>query len=332
MMMKKGNSITLRQIAEKAEVAPATVSRALNHHPAISPPTVERVLRAARELGYDLAPKRRVVAVLLPRSDRPLGLYFLGLINAIREEAAAREWILEAFGLNDIDFLHERLVTGILTLDYIPGSVRELCAKYNLPLVSINNIPNYLDQANEVFSNDRKAIANAVSYLCGYGHRRIGFLSPSLANRRRDEAFQEACREFGVTTGDAILFVPNRPIDRKHRFLFQEAIEEVIAQKLTAIILPVEYGGGANLLAAFREFRLRVPEDISVIAWETPQVSEYLDPPLTTFEQNFRGMAAAAFGILEELMNRRPAAADVAIDYLFHERRSVAPPANLKPE
>ncbi len=128
-----------------------------------------------------------------------------------------------------------------------------------------------------------------------------------------------------VATGDAVIFVPNRAIDRKHRFLFHEAIGEAVKQKLTAIILPGE-AGGPNLLAALREFRLRVPEDLSVIAWETPQVSEYLDPPLTTFEQDFRRMAATAFDILEESLNGRPAAADVAVDYLFHERRSVAPP------
>lgn len=324
-MRKSGDGVTIRQIAEQAGVAPATVSRALNHHPSISKATVERIIRIANLLGYNGLPKRRIVAALLPENIVPLGFYPTGLFSAVREETAARGWILEAIGRDNLDFLHERLVSGILVLDYEMAAVQLCQEKFRLPMVCVNNTPRNHDAMHEVYCNDEKAIEDAVSYLCGYGHRRIGILYYHGEIARRKKAFLDACRKFDLPTEESRIAVPNRMIGRKSRFITHDAVRQLIDQGITAILMPSEEGG-ANLLATLREFRLRVPEDISVITWETRAISEYLDPPLTTFEQNFAKMAQAAFTMLEALIGGRPAPPDAAVDYLFHERRSVAPP------
>ena len=70
----------------------------------------------------------------------------------------------------------------------------------------------------------------------------------------------------------------------------------------------------------------RIPEDISVIGWENAGFSEHQIPPMTSLEQDFRGIASAAFDMLEKKI-RGEQTGNIFIPYKFHIRESVR---NLK--
>ena len=73
-----------------------------------------------------------------------------------------------------------------------------------------------------------------------------------------------------------------------------------------------------------RENGIRIPEDISIIGWESEQVSNFLRPRQTTLAQNFPKLAAESLNLLEHLMNGTPHQRNVLVEYRLIERDSVA--------
>ena len=102
-------------------------------------------------------------------------------------------------------------------------------------------------------------------------------------------------------------------------------MEAMLEHKVTAILVSGERYG-MEAYGALARLGKRVPEDVSVIGWENPGFSLHQIPPMTSLEQDFRGIASAAFDMLEKKI-RGEQTGNVFIPYKFHIRGSVR---NLK--
>mgnify|MGYP000309084737 FL=1 len=109
-------------------------------------------------------------------------------------------------------------------------------------------------------------------------------------------------------------------------YLFGDMLR-LVETGVTAVINCGE-SESVEALTALRLCGLRVPQDISLICWEVPRFSKYLEPPLTTVQQNFEVLAREAFDMLERLRRGEAVSSDVLVDCLLHERGSVAIPAH----
>lgn len=332
--MRKKSTTGIRQIAELAGVDASTVSRALNGRAHVQPETAARVFEAARQIGYQRKPLLRIVAVILPESPAALKWYSINVLNALRQEAARRNWYLEILSADQVELLNERAVEGVISFDFNNHLAEKIGSTCNLPMVCINDSARHIDQVYSVFSNEAQAITLAIRHLLGYGHRRIGMIingdPESCCNRTRHEAFERMVQMHHLS-GFAeyvhqkqILEVPDSSVRLLHGAVLQMAEHGV-----TAVISTGE-SEAASVLHSLDCCKFRVPEDLSLITWEMVDVSEFLSPPQTTLCQNFAEMARRAFDTLGKLVAGETVCRDTLVDYLLCDRSSVAIPPNTR--
>lgn len=313
--MKK---IRLMELAAELGCSVAAVSYALNDRPGVSEKLRERVRELVRERNYE--PLRPRIAVLMTDAGLSLGFYMFSLLNSLRGEAKRRGHQLLIVSRNDLSLLEDRMVSGALSLDFMHEIGRLFPKLKNMPLVCLNDLPNTLENVSTVHSDDEEGIRRALDYLVDRGHRRIGlFCAASLSGDDRLKPFL-AYRRFGT---EVELHV--EPLEFHHKSTVACRMEAMLEHKVSAILVSGERYG-MEAYGALARLGKRIPEDVSVIGWENPGFSEHQIPPMTSLEQDFRGIASAAFDMLEKKI-RGEQTGNVFIPYKFHIRGSVR---NLK--
>lgn len=308
----------LTDLAAELGCSVAAVSYALNDRLGVSEKLRERVRELVRERNYE--PLRPRIAVLMTDAGLSLGFYMFSLLNSLRGEAKRRGHQLLIVSRNDLSLLEDRMVSGALSLDFMHEIGRLFPKLKNMPLVCLNDLPNTLENVSTVHSDDEEGIRRALDYLVDRGHRRIGlFCAASLSGDDRLKPFL-AYRRFGT---EVELHV--EPLEFHHKSTVACRMEAMLEHKVTAILVSGERYG-MEAYGALARLGKRIPEDVSVIGWENPGFSEHQIPPMTSLEQDFRGIASAAFDMLEKKI-RGEQTGNVFIPYKFHIRGSVR---NLK--
>ena len=308
----------LTDLAAELGCSVAAVSYALNDRPGVSEKLRERVRELVRERNYE--PLRPRIAVLMTDAGLSLGFYMFSLLNSLRGEAKRRGHQLLIVSRNDLSLLEDRMVSGALSLDFMHEIGRLFPKLKNMPLVCLNDLPNTLENVSTVHSDDEEGIRRALDYLVDRGHRRIGlFCAASLSGDDRLKPFL-AYRRLGT---EVELHV--EPLEFHHKSTVACRMEAMLEHKVTAILVSGERYG-MEAYGALARLGKRIPEDVSVIGWENPGFSEHQIPPMTSLEQDFRGIASAAFDMLEKKI-RGEQTGNVFIPYKFHIRGSVR---NLK--
>lgn len=308
----------LTDLAAELGCSVAAVSYALNDRPGVSEKLRERVRELVRERNYE--PLRPRIAVLMTDAGLSLGFYMFSLLNSLRGEAKRRGHQLLIVSRNDLSLLEDRMVSGALSLDFMHEIGRLFPKLKNMPLVCLNDLPNTLENVSTVHSDYEEGIRRALDYLVDCGHRRIGlFCAASLSGDDRLKPFL-AYRRFGT---EVELHV--EPLEFHHKSTVACRMEAMLEHKVTAILVSGERYG-MEAYGALARLGKRIPEDVSVIGWENPGFSEHQIPPMTSLEQDFRGIASAAFDMLEKKI-RGEQTGNVFIPYKFHIRGSVR---NLK--
>ena len=315
-------TVNIRDVAREAGTSTASVSRWLNGQPGVSRRTGERIMETAHRLGYRPALQRKtgVIALILPSLRiQSLGYYTIELLNAFRQEAAKRGSGVLITALEDAGLLRENMVSGAISFDFLRSIGRSFPNLKNLPLVCLNDPGNPLEEVGTVLTDERAGIRRALQFLREKGHRRIGFLSfqdekASLANERRVRAFTEESGGLGGIEPE--LPSPTLPVT--------DAVCAILAKRCSAIIVAGE-GYEGPVLRTLAMLGKRIPEDLSVITYETPE-SRFRTPRQTTIGQDFPAIAAAAFHLLETMVKgetHHPA--PVEVPPVFTVRESVGP-------
>ena len=102
------------------------------------------------------------------------------------------------------------------------------------------------------------------------------------------------------------------------------ALGALLDKNVTAIFAADGESSGARVQGILQQFGKRVPEDISIIGWESEQLSNFLRPRQTTLAQNFPKLAAESLNLLEHLMDGTPHQKNILVEYQLIERDSVA--------
>ncbi len=316
-------NITVKDIAEKAGVSPSTVSRALNNRSKVAPELRRRIVELARKMDYrpPAGSRSRTVAVILPaKAHCDMGIYERTLLNRIiQHESVERDYRIMLLSADDFSIIEEQTTVGVLSFDYLQRLADRLPKLKNLPMVCVNDYGKRLDNIYSVRSNDRQGIRLALAHLWELGHRRIGLLQDAEGGRTlcsdiREESYLEWMTEMGGTV--SVSYVDSLS---NHA----EAVGRLLQQQVTAILA----AGEAFTLWLYRLLELygrRIPEDISLVTWEAPEISEFMSPRTTTIAQDFPRIVAAAFDLLEEQIEGRQPAGDIVVDNKFLLRESTA--------
>lgn len=295
---------TIKEVAARAGVSPATVSRVIGGTYPVAPATRKRVQRAMHDLDYVVnayaralvAETSNTVAFMLDDVTGPFFAHIargveqqattegrlclvctthgdpareLALINLMREQRA--EAVILVGGAHRSPGHTERMVRLARSLDSA-GSRLVLCGRPSLG----EDVPETVVE----YDNEGGAFA-MTSYLLSAGHERIALLGTLEGLSTSDErvtGYQRALRSRGLPV-DPKLIVPgdfNREFGRR-------ATLDLIARGVdfTAIFAMTDMVA-AGVLQALREANLRVPDDVSVVGYDDIPLSLDLVPALTT--------------------------------------------------
>ncbi|MFJ5229110.1 LacI family DNA-binding transcriptional regulator [Kitasatospora sp. NPDC088391] len=294
--------VTIRDVAARAGVSAGAVSLALNDRPGVSGATRQRIVDAARELGWSpnlaarsLAQGDRVhtIGMALTRGAAAAGLdqVQMALIGGIEQVLAERPCALLLHTVPDRDaeialyrqWWQSGRVNGSVLVGVVADDPRlEPVHKLGMPVVAVSQ-PALSGPFPAVWTDDATAIAEAVRYLALLGHRRIAHVTgPATLGRTllRDEALAATVAELPAVTARTL------PTDLSaHAGARATRTLLTAGDRPTAIVYDNDLMAVAGIAVA-EELGLRVPQDISLVAWDDSDLCRITRPQLTALSHD----------------------------------------------
>ena len=273
----------MADIAAALHISPSTVSRALRSDPSISGPVTEKVLAEAQRQGY-VCSKRKNLVIVLP--DNRISNYESCMLNALCRQCRLNGIGWEIVDYGNLPVIQERLVHGIISLDYIDLRSSALTRRFDLPLVAVNEFPNITEKVYSISSDAADGIRQAMRHLKKLGHNKIIYLynvnRSNYCSAGRLEAFRETGDEMNLVCRSFPIMISARYGDS-----LSAIVREQMSNGFTAAITEGEtvgiYAG-----SCLRREGVRIPEDLSLITWDVPGISEHLSPPMTAVRRSGR--------------------------------------------
>ncbi len=285
--------MNLQDVAKKAHVSIATVSRVLNNVGPVKKSTRARVLKVVSELHYHpnlharslAGGKSRTLGVIFSNLENP---FFLDIFRSIESDAHERGYeVLVANTdyrpqqlVSSIHLMMGRRVAGLAVIvsEMEPHLINEL-TEANLRVV-FYDVGTPSRNISNIRVNYPRGVQKTVEYLYSLGHRRIGFVGhhtglDPLSDRQRSfiEAMKRCPQHVEYATA----------ADRDGPEGGQQATRQLLQTGLrpTAIVAVNDFMA-IGVLKELRENNLRVPADVSVTGYDNIRLSEFAVPPLTT--------------------------------------------------
>jgi LacI family transcriptional regulator len=312
-------AVTVADVARRAGVSTASVSRALSGTHGVGEAVRQRVIAAAQELGYrpnDVARSLRTtrthtIGLIIPDVVNP---FFGELAWAIEEAAHQYGYSVILCNANEeterqdeyIELMLARRVEGLLLTPVLGESpALHAAAHQGVPMVFVDRAVAGM-QAPVVRADGTPAISRLVDHLVDLGHERIAVITAprqSLIGRERLTAFRTAMRARSLGLPRELVRVGNFQADSGRR---------AAAALLDLDEPPTAVFAIDNLMAlgAVQETRrrgLRIGSDIAIAGFDDPPWFQLIDPPMTTISQPVASMGALAVQTLVEAIGAGPA-------------------------
>ncbi len=336
------NLPTIRDVAAAAGVGIATVSRALNGHPSISPETRAKVLEAVELLGYR---PNQLARTMKTQRSRTFGLIIPDIRNSVFpamargfEDEAHKSGYSVILADSDenprreqghIDLLVENRVAGVaFTGTATPGTRVNQLRKKGMPVVSCNPIHRQLG-VDVVYINNVEAARTAVKHLLSLGHRHIAHLSAPIrtrAGRDRKAGYVAALEAAGQAVRPEWIFEGDYFISSG----FQGALQLLQADPTITAIYTGNDLMALGALRGIKHLGLTCPGDVSLVGINNIDETMMVDPELSTvdtkaYEQG-RGLAQSLIRQVEGL-SIEPTTTEVPHELVV--RKSTAPPRQV---
>lgn len=323
---------TIREVAYLARVSPATVSRVLNGSPKVREEHRRRVLDAVAQSGYRpnrLARNLRrqqaeMIGVVVPDIENP---HFSESVRVF-EDAAFSAGYRVLLCNTDETVEKQRAYVKMLAGERVLGAIvapadqsglgLEPLFDLGIPVVAFDRLVSD-ERADAVLCDNTDATRQATEHLLWLGHRRVAYVGgrPDVeTGAERLDGYITAMRAAGLT-----------PFTVSGGFRAQLAEQEVasllvLPERPTALVI------ANNLMAigalrAIRAARLRIPDDVAIVAVDDPPWAELIDPPLTVVAQPVKRMAETAIQLLlERIEGRRSDPTQIVLPLDFRIRAS----------
>ena len=336
---RHGRRPTIAEIASRSGVSSGAVSYALNGRPGVSDETRARIIAIAEEIGWVPSNAARAlrggaasaIGLVIAREPSDLGVepFFMAFIAGIEQVLSEHGFALmlqvtarkEQELATYRNWWSARRVDGIILTDLKVDDERlALLAGIGLPAVVVGD-PAYANGATTVWSDDAHAAQAAVERLSRLGHTRIAHVAgpAQFAHTRvRSEAMRRECHERGM----AMLGEINTDSSLAAG---TQACEDLLSlpEPPTAIVFDNDVTALAGLRVA-RSAGLRVPDDLSILAWDDSPLCEISEPPLSALRRDVPSYGASAATVLLHLIQHGEAVSVRADSAQLVERGSLA--------
>lgn len=310
---------TIADIAKKANVSKATVSKVINGYSGVSEKTRRIVTKVMREHNYwpsatarSLTTKRSYIIGLFMASDLN-NSFFREVIPGIEKVLGSTGYDILYFadkrrgntGTNYgyLEKCRDRQVDGAIMLSYIRDELADFDKLLNSELPSV-----YVDmnlegpQASYVISNNVQSAELAVKYLYELGHRKIGFIDGtnlSIPVEHRLKGFRKAVKDIRISCNPNWIF--NGAFTEE--FGYETLLElKKMKNRPTAIIAQDNIAIG--VIRSLREQGYNVPHDLSIVGFDDIEISSHYG--LTTVRQKKFDMGEAAAELLLDIIDNKP--------------------------
>ena len=304
-------AVNIKDVAQKAGVSPATVSKYL-HGKKLKEKNQLAIEKAIKDLNFTVNEFARAlrthnsmtIGVLIPNLDN---MFFTTIISYM-------ENILTQYGYSTIicdcqldadtekkklDFLLQKKVSGLIIIPYkLTNTTLE---HLHLPIVLIDRIIETAS-VSAVIVDNRQISYEATEYLINKGHRKIasihGLLDISTA-RERLAGYKQAMTDNGLNDFSSLIYAEDYDVQTGYKGIMKLMSEN---EGITAVIAyNKEIATGA--LMAIHELGLNIPEDISVVGFDCGDFAQAINPKLTYVCQPMDEIGRTAAQILLEKIN-----------------------------
>jgi LacI family transcriptional regulator len=311
--------MNIHEIAKRAKVSTATVSRTINRIPTVKPQLAKRVWKAVDELGYYPSMQARA---LVSGKSRTFGLivseitnpFFPEIVHVFEETALQHNYeILLTSTVHDTERMKiavrrmlEHRVEGVAVVTFgMEEALLEDLKLRNLPLVFVDVGPQRPYVSN-IRIDYLTGIRQAVQHLAALRHGRIAFITGPLvlksAVARRD-AFLQAMNEIGKSVDGALVVEGNHTQDGGER-AFEKLLR--LPSRPTAVLCSNDVTAMGVMRQCYAE-RIVIPQELSVVGFDNIRITQYMSPPLTTVEMSQAEIGRIAFqALLEDVQRETP--------------------------
>ncbi|KLU60603.1 HTH-type transcriptional repressor CytR [Peptococcaceae bacterium CEB3] len=330
--------VKMSDVAKRANVSTATVSRVLSKEGYVSEETRNKVLEAIDILGYTpnrLASNFRkssshTVLAIIPDITNP---FFSEVVKGLEKVAAERGYhVLLGDTGNSLhverdlmELVREQVADGVIlatarvTNEEIEKLGRGLpivvaCEYFDgisIPTVSIDNVV---------------AAREATQYLIDCGHRRIAFISGRfniVLNRDRIRGYRQALEYNGLHVHEGLIQEGDWTMESG-----MNAMSRILAMdQLPTAVFAASDEMAVGALKSLKAKGLRVPDDMSVMGFDDISLSEMVEPELSTVQQPKRELGELAIRMLLNIIEgKKLERTQVILSHRLVIRGSTAPP------
>jgi LacI family transcriptional regulator len=311
-MQHKRRAVTIQDVAKAAGVSVSTVSRVLNGKIDVASETQDRILSVIDNLGYtsNLAArsmrsqKKNLIGLIMPDIAYP---FAIEVMKGVNRAIAESEFDLLVYTTGDVRksgrTFHEQKYVSLLTNSISDGVilVAPVAGEFNIdtPIVSIDPLasnPNY----PSVHATNYQGAVEAMEYLLGLGHRRIGYIGGRAeleSSNRRLMGYRASLEKAEISIDEKLIASGD----------YTTATGVSGAQQLLALENPPTAIFASNDQMAMGVFQVaqelgkKIPDDLSVIGFDNITESKYMG--LTTVDQFISEMGFVATQMLIKLIN-----------------------------
>ena len=306
------NAVTIQDVAKAAGVSVSTVSRVLNGKVDVAPETQNKVQEVIAQLGYtsNLAArsmrggKMNLIGLIMPDIGFP---FSAEVMKGVNRAIAESEFDLLLYTTGDVrkheTAAHQQRYVSLLNNSITDGVliVATVAADFtsDAPLVSIDSAvvnPSY----PSIHATNYKGAMDAMNYLLGLGHTRIGFIAgrPELESAiRRKMGYRDALVQAGIPVDEGLIaagdYTAGPAAIALRRFM-------ALDDPPTAIFAANDQSA-IGVIRAANELGLHIPDDLSVVGFDNIPEAAYLD--LTTVDQFIAEMSYIATNMLFSLID-----------------------------
>jgi LacI family transcriptional regulator len=306
--------VTIKDIARKARVSVATVSRTLTGKSGMSAETRERILQISKSLNY--YPNLRARGLVAKRPD-VLGIvisrtsefafsnpFYAEILKGIGKKAReSGQYLLFSFQGEEgyARMFQNGLAAGIIVVtNRIDDPQLQEAWNMKVPIVLIPGFP-WRQPIPSVDGDSMNGGLKAVNYLAKLGHHRIGILNGppnSKYSIERLAGYRKALAKNRLPLRKEWIyefdFTQEGGYEGMRKFLSMPEVP-------TAVLMINDYSAMGALRAA-KEMGYRVPEDVSIIGYGDVPFASMIEPPLTTIRVPYQQMGEEAAGMLLKLI------------------------------
>jgi DNA-binding LacI/PurR family transcriptional regulator len=331
---------TISDVARRAGVSKGTVSFALNGRPGVAEDTRQRILEAARTLGWTPSHRARAlsasrafaVGLVIARPPELLGAdpFFPAFIAGVERTLSDRgqALVLQMVPDSDEEASYRRLaadgrVDGVFLLDLRVDDGRiDLLQQLQMPVVTIAR-PEVPSDYPALLVDDQPGIAAAVRHLVELGHRRIAHVAGPrhfLHGTVRRLAWERALTEAGLPAGIVVESDFSAAGGAQATRTLLDRVD-----RPTAIVYANDLMAIAGLSVAL-EYGINVPGQLSVTGFDNTELTGYVTPPLTSVRTDPFGWGRTAARALLDLIDGRSVGDIPTEPAQLVVRASTAPP------